>query len=39
MKEIRIYDRTLTEADELSFKNRLDLARELLKPVEGEDEE
>ena len=29
MKEIRIYDRTLTEAGELSFKNRLDLAREL----------
>ena len=29
MKEISIYDRTLTEAGELSFKNRLDLAREL----------
>ncbi len=29
MNEIRIFDRTLTEAGELSFKNRLDLAREL----------
>ena len=29
MNEIRIYDRTLTKAGELSFKNRLDLAREL----------
>ena len=29
MNEIRIYDRTLAEAGGLSFKNRLDLAREL----------